>query len=479
MILQNELKAQGIAVNSYIDILFWIRQKKWLLIALAYGFTMHNLVVPPADLNAAAYDALIIISMALILIVTEPLPLPAIAMFMIFMQVVLGIDTANNVASSFMNDAVFFIMGSLMLAVAIVNQGLDKRLALGIIYLTGHKTWRIVAGFTAISAILASFIGEHTVAAMMMPVGLTLVRYAHKDPRKVAGLTAALLFSIAYGATIGSIGTPSGGARNVIMMNYWAEFGAGTVTYMEWIKYVYPMVLVQIPVTVLILLITFKPEHSNLDSAVRKLVIDVAHAGRIKGKEWLAIILFILVFLGWVFLSEEFGLGIIALVGVFMYLAFGLVEWRELNRRTNWGVILLFGSAISIGIQMNDTGAAKWLAQVIITNLSKVIESPEVLQGSVAVLLTGVMSNVLSSSATVAVVGPIVLDLGGNQILIGFATAIASAFGYFTAVAAPACTIIYSSGLVQSKDFLRAGWKMGVLSLVSLLGLSLIWWPLL
>ena len=466
-------------MTIYIDVLFWMRQKRWFLFTIGYGLVMHFGVTPPVDLNPAAFDALIIISMALILIITEPLPLPAIAMFMLFMQVVLGIDTANNVASSFMNDAVFFIMGSLMLAVAIVSQGLDKRLALAIIYLTGHKTWRIIAGFTAISAILASFIGEHTVAAMMMPVGLTLVRYAHKDPKKVAGLTAALLFSIAYGATIGSIGTPSGGGRNVIMMNYWAEFGAGSVTYLEWIKYVYPMVLIQIPFTVLILLWTFKPEQSNLDSAVRKLVIDVARAGKIKGREWLAIFLFILVFLGWVFLSEDFGLGIIALLGVFLYLAFGLVEWQELNRKTNWGVILLFGSAISIGIQMNETGAAQWIAQVIINNLSKIIDNPAVLQGSVSVLLTGIMSNILSSSATVAVVGPIVLDLGGDKILIGYATAIASAFGYFTAVAAPACTIIYSSGLVKSKDFLRAGWKMGVLSLVSLLGLSLIWWPLL
>jgi sodium-dependent dicarboxylate transporter 2/3/5 len=89
------------------------------------------------------------------------------------------------------------------------------------------------------------------------------------------------------------------------------------------------------------------------------------------------------------------------------------------------------------------------------------------------------MSNILSSSATVAVVGPIVLGLGGDQLLIGFTTAISSAFGYFTAVAAPACTIIYSSGLVRSKDFLRAGWKMGVLSIISLLGLALLWWPLL
>ena len=466
-------------MTVYIEILFWIRQKRWLLIALLYGLVMHQFVVPPADLSLAAYDALIIISMALILIVTEPLPLPAIAMFMLFMQVILGIDTANNVASSFMNDAVFFIMGSLMLAVAIVSQGLDKRLALGIIKVTGHKTWRIIVGFTIISALLSSFIGEHTVAAMLMPVGLTLVRYAHKDPKKVAGLTAAILFSIAYGATIGSIGTPSGGARNVIMMNYWNEFGAGSVTYLEWMKFVYPMVLFQIPFTVLILLYTFKPELSTLDSAVRKLVVDVAHSGKMKGNEWVAIILFVLVFLGWVFLSEDFGLGVIALLGVFLYLAFGLVEWNELNRKTNWGVILLFGAAISIGIQMNNTGAAEWVAQVIITNLSRFIENPVVLQGSVSVLLTGFMSNILSSSATVAVVGPIVLDLGGDKILIGYATAIASAFGYFTAVAAPACTIIYSSGLVNARDFLRAGWKMAVLSLISILGLSMLWWPVL
>lgn len=464
-------------MNLYVDILFWVRQKKWLLIAILYAAIMHFWVSPPADLNPAAYNTLIIISMALVLIITEPLPLPAIAMLMLFMQVLLGIDTANNVASSFMNDAVFFIMGSLMLAVAIVSQGLDKRLALGIIKITGNKTWRIVAGFTFISAILSSFIGEHTVAAMLMPVGLTLVRYAHKDPKKVAGLTAALLFSIAYGATIGSIGTPSGGGRNVIMMNYWSEFGAGSVSYLEWMKFVYPMVLFQIPITVVILLWTFKPEQSILDTAVRKLVVEVARAGKVKGREMLAIILFILVFLGWVLLSEDFGLGIIALMGVFLYLTFGLVDWSDLNKNTNWGVIILFGAAISIGIQMNQTGAAEWVATVIIDNLSRVISNADVLRGSVSVLLTGIMSNILSSSATVAVVGPIVLGLGGDQILIGLATAIASAFGYFTAVAAPACTIIYSSGLVKSKDFLRAGWKMGVLSILSLLGLSTLWWP--
>ena len=79
--------------------------------------------------------------------------MPAVAILILILEVIFGIDTPNGVAESFMSDAVFFIMGSLMLAVAIVSQGLDKRLALGIIRMTGNKTWRIVFVFVAISAI--------------------------------------------------------------------------------------------------------------------------------------------------------------------------------------------------------------------------------------------------------------------------------------------------------------------------------------
>ena len=161
---------------------------------------------------------MIIVLTTLILIISESIPLPAVAILILIMQVILGVDTPDGVASSFMSDAVFFIMGSLMLAISIVHQGLDKRLALGIINISGNKTWRIVLGFVTVSAILASFIGEHTVGAMMLPVALSLIRNAGLKTDKATKLSTLLLFSIAYGCAIGSIGTPSGGGRNVIMI---------------------------------------------------------------------------------------------------------------------------------------------------------------------------------------------------------------------------------------------------------------------
>jgi sodium-dependent dicarboxylate transporter 2/3/5 len=391
----------------------------------------------------------------------------------------LGIDTPNGVAKSFMSDAVFFIMGSLMMAVAIVSQGLDKRLALGIIKLTGNKTWRIVFGFVAISSILSSFIGEHTVAAMMLPVALTLIRNTSDDQKTVHRLSTILLFSIAYGCAMGSIGTPSGGGRNVIMIGYISEFGLGNISYLDWIKYAYPMLLLEIPIAVAILWMTFKPDQRILDSAVRKLKVKVTKTGAMTGNQIMAIGIFVLVFLGWVFLSPSLGLGIVALIGVFLYLSFGLIEWQDINRNTNWGVILLFGAAISLGIQMKETGAAEWVATQSINGMSMLVNDIGFMQWFISVFLTGILTNFLSNAATVAVLGPVVLDMGGNPIILGISTSIASSFAYLTIVASPTCMIIHSSGLVKSSDYLQAGWKLFVISIFLLFLISNLYWPFL
>ena len=466
----------GFSNKTIADLLYWVTRKRWLIAAFAISLFLFY-IPSPASLSPEGHRTLIIVVIALILIIGEVIPLPAVAILILILEVVLGIDTPNGVATSFMSDAVFFIMGSLMMAVAIVSQGLDKRLALSIIKLTGNKTWRIVFGFVAISSILSSFIGEHTVAAMMLPVALSLIRNTSDDQKTVQRLSTILLFSIAYGCAMGSIGTPSGGGRNVIMLGYFSEFGLGNISYLDWIKYAYPMLLLEIPIASGLLWMTFKPEQRILDSAVRKLKVKVTKAGKVTGNQMMSIGIFVFVFLGWVFLSPYLGLGIIALMGVFLYLSFGLIEWQDINRNTNWGVILLFGAAISLGIQMKETGAAEWVATQSINGMSMLINDVGFMQWFISVFLTGILTNFLSSAATVAVLGPVVLDMGGNPIILGLSTSIASAFSYLTIVASPTCMIIHSSGLVKSSDYLKAGWKLFVISVFILYLVSNLYWP--
>lgn len=468
----------GFSERSLSNLLFWVTRKKWLILAFLLSISFFY-IPSPEGLTPKGHRTLIIVLVALVLIISESIPLPAVAILILIMEVILGVDTADGVASSFMSDAVFFIMGSLMLAVAIVYQGLDKRLALGVINITGNKTWRIVLGFVTISALLSSFIGEHTVAAMMLPVVLALIRNAGLETGKATRLSTVLLFSIAYGCAIGSIGTPSGGGRNVIMIGYLSEFGMAELSYLTWMKFAYPMLLLEIPITAIVLWYTFTPSQKIMDSAVRKLKVQVAKTGDLTVNQFMAIGIFFLVFVGWVFLSPFIGLGIVALSGVFLYLSFGLIEWQEINRNTNWGVILLFGSAISLGIQMKETGAALWVAEGTLHYLEIIFQDVAVVRWFVSVVITGILTNLLSNAATVAVLGPIVLDMGGNPLITGIMTSIASSFAYLTIVASPTCMIIHSTGLITSSDYLKAGWKLFIISVVLLLLISMFYWPVL
>ena len=464
--------------NSLANYLFWISRKKWLIITFFISVVLFYLPTPEG-LSSEGHRTLIIVITTLILIISESIPLPAVAILILIMEVTLGVDSPDGVAASFMSDAVFFIMGSLMLAVSIVHQGLDKRLALAIINITGNKTLNITFGFVTVSALMSSFIGEHTVAAMMLPVVLALIKNAGLDTTKATKLSSLLLFSIAYGCALGSIGTPSGGGRNVIMIGYLSEFGLGDISYLEWMKYAYPMLLIEIPVAVAVLWFTFTPKQKSLDTAIRKLKVNVAKSGKLSGNQLMAILVFILVFLGWVFLSPFIGLGIVALTGVFFYLTFGLIEWPDIARRTNWGVILLFGSAISLGIQMKETGAALYVAENALYSLQYIFKNIEMVRWFFTVILTAILTNLLSSAATVSVFGPIVLDMGGNPIALGIATSVASAFSYLTIVASPTCMIIHSTGLVSSNDYFKAGWKLFIISIILLFLVSFFYWPML
>ena len=311
---------------------------------------------------------------------------------------------------------------------------------------------RFLAGLMVVSAVLSSFLGEHTIIAIMLPIGLAIIKNVDSSTPDGKNAILLVLFSIAYGTIIGSIGTPSGGARNVIMINYFNQSGL-SLSYFEWMIKIYPFVIIQIPIVAWIIINTFKPEYKILDSSIRKLVIKVAKSRSMTGRNTVTVIIFILVFLGWIFFSERFVLGNIALTGVFLYILGGFVRWNDLSRHTHWGVIILFGATISLGTSIRSTGAALWLADQVIMLFGSMMDTFPFFSDLIVIMITAAMTNILSSSATGAVLGPITMNLIPDMMHIGLVTAVSSAFGYFTAVAAPACTIVYSSGMIKAVSY--------------------------
>ncbi|MGI9370928.1 MAG: SLC13 family permease [Hyphomicrobiales bacterium] len=472
-------------INFYY---FW--EKRWFFIAMLVGAILLQLPLP----SGLSQEGAIVLTMsvvATILFITEPVPLPTVALLIIVGQVLLlGLDS-TKVAKTLMTDSVFFIMGSLMLAVAVVKQQLDKRIAWLIVRMTGTRTVNICFGITLVSGLLASFVGEHTVAAMMLPVGITLISLTSDDPKRVRNLAAVLLFSISYGCSVAGIGTPSGGARNAIMIGYWKEFFYDPsnpetqqflIDYVKWMAYAYPLFLVQLPMVVLILFTAFKPEYKYLNRAVAKLRTQVERQGPLRPADWAAILIFLGVLIGWIFFSQDIGMGTIALLGAAAFLVAGLVRWEDINSGVNWGVVLLYAAAISLGVEMKVTGGAEWVAESFIALLKPIGADHGIGLWASISLLTTTVTNTMSNGAAVAVLGPIVLKMatvtGESPIVLGFITAVSSAFAYLTVVGTPACTIVYAAGYLKTTDFLKVGWRMVIASTIILLLAATFYWPL-
>jgi len=451
--------------------------RRWLITGAIIGLLLLFLP-PPEGLSPQGMRALALLAVVIIYLITEAIPLPATALLIAFGQVALGLGEPNEIARSFMSDAVFFIMGSLMISVALVKQRLDVRIAFGLLRLTGPKAGRIAFGLTAASAILASFIGEHTVAAMMLPVALGILSAVERDHPQVRNLAVLLLLSIAYGCAIAGLGTPSGGARNAIMIDYWRQMFDIRIDYVRWMAYAYPLVLLQLPFVTLVLLSTFRPEVRDLRRALVRLRKEVRAGGRLSRRDLQGIAIFLLILLSWITLSGRLGLGMIAILGAALYLIVGLVKWEDLNSGVNWGVVWLYAAAISLGFQLKNTGAAPWLAERFLGVLGHA-GGPVLLL--VVIVLVVVFTNIMSSGAAVAVLGPITLQMaqlsGESLIITGFVTALASAFSFVTIIAAPSAMIIYSSGHLQPKDFLRAGSKLLIISVIIMMLLAMFYWP--
>jgi sodium-dependent dicarboxylate transporter 2/3/5 len=132
---------------------------------------------------------------------------------------------------------------------------------------------------------------------------------------------------------------------------------------------------------------------------------------------------------------------------------------------------------------MKNSGAALWIAEHFLDFLATFgADEGHGLWVAISVLTT-LVTNTMSNGAAVAVLGPIVLKVAvaaqESPIIIGFVTAISSAFAYLTVVGTPACTIVYASGYLKTTDFLVVGWKMVLISTVIMLLVASVYWPFL
>jgi len=462
----------------------WLRSRwTWFLITTLLVVVVFSLPTPEG-LSEEGHKALALLAAVVVLFIAEPISAPGTILFIAVYQVLLGLGTPNEVARSFMHDAVFFIMGALMIGVALTSQDVGQRLILFLIDKLGSNAKRISFALVSSCALLAGFIAGHVVAAVMTPMVLSLVKTMRETTdRSVVGLSKFLLFSVAYGASIGALYAPSGGGRNIIILGFLQRMHGINIGYGQWIIYSLPITLLLIPVTSWILYRTFQPQVTDLSEATAGLRAELEER-EMTGETGVTIAIFALIVFLWITLGQTLGLGIIALLGAILYLVFGIVRWDDYHTDINWGVILIYMGALSLGSVLESSGAAEWIAQLVLSFVRDGLG----LSGLVPITLTSSllsisMTNLMSAGATASVIGPITLKMAElaaiNPLGMGLLTAISCSLGFLLLLATPANAIVYSTGYVKPKDFLVAGVGLTVASFGVLFLVVFTWWILL
>jgi len=466
--------------QNFLVLVFKLENRQRIAV-LFVGFIVlisFYLFPTPEGLTLKGKMMLGILVLGVMLWVSEAIPLAITGLLVMILQPILYINEPEVVFTSFGNVAIFFLIGAFIIASAVEKHNLHKRLALLFLRKFENSPKLFILGIMLCSAFLSFIIPEHAVAIMMMPIVLSILVTLRIVPRQ-SNFGKLSMISVAFGCSIGSLGTLIGGARNPVTIGF-LENENIKVTFLDWMIYSVPVVLFSLPLVWLALITIFPIEIKDLKVVKEKMDTEINELGPTKKEEKIVIAILAGTILAWVIVptfSSYIGLAVIAVAsGIFMFFS-GSIEWRDIEQRVPWGIVLLYGGAISLGAGMIQTGAAKWLANNILyfsgNNLTIAI--------IILILMTIIFTNAMSNTAAVAMILPIgagfVQVLGvGSELLTSMVIALAGGLAFMLVIATPANAITYSAGYFSMKDLIRSGFVATLISGLVLFIIAITYW---
>lgn len=461
----------------------------WLALALAALALAVFLPLPDrliklegAQLTGPGRAVLGVLLFSLILWITEPIPFHITGLLGMILLAFLKVASFTEVVRlGFGNETIVFFIGVLTISACVTRSGLSQRLSLGILKLTGNKTRNILLGVLIAGALIGMWITTLAAAALLMPLALSIAREAGLKKGK-SNFGKALFIAVVWGSLLGGPATPAGSGANPLALNFIRDFLGIELSFTDWMLYGVPCMLVLILPAWGILLLFFKPEMKTLDKSQKELREDFAALPPMAHAEKSALAIFLFTVLLWL-LSKPLGnlIGVSiptalpAILGACLFFLPGVsgVKWEDVQRDISWSSILLIASGVSLGMLMYQSGAAQWLATLLMRDIGAM---PALMRVLMIILIVSVLKLGLSSNTvTATVVIPIMIALAAQQDLAPLGLVIPAAMtmnaAYILVTGSPTGVLPYSAGWFSIKDMALPGIVMTLLSagLVSLL----------
>lgn len=166
-----------------------------------------------------------------------------------------------------------------------------------------------------------------------------------------------------------------------------------------------------------------------------------------------------------------------AIVGCVLMVLTGCLKVEEFHTAVRWDVIFLLAGVIPLGLALENTGAADWLAGLVV-GVADVV--PPVIVLSLFYIMAMILTELISNNATVVVLVPIGIataeGLGLDARAVVLAIMFAASTSFSTPVGYQTNTLVFGPGGYKFLDFLRVGGPLNLLlAIVTPVIIYLIW----
>ena len=439
--------------------------------------------------------------------ISEAIPIPATSLLPVVLFPLTGALPVSETTPSYANPLVFLFMGGFFLAMAMQRWNLHRRIALRTIKYVGTEPSRLILGFMVATAFLSMWVSNTATVMMMVPIALAVV-YQTSDLLEDAGTSieteegefrfgVALMLCIAYGASVGGVGTLIGTPPNILFAGQAAEIFGERITFFEWMLYGVPVAVVGLAtVYVYVTRLAVVPRFEEVPAGDDVIDEELESLGPMSRQERLVLVVFVGMATAWIGASlvrqaELLPLPndidtVVAILGALVLFTVPtrtedgehtfLLDWTS-GVKIPWGVILLFGGGLTIASGFGETGLAAWIGERL-----GLLEGVSVLVVLLAVVvMTVFLTEVTSNTATTAMLMPILagvgIGIGVHPYGLMIAGATAASFAFMLPVATPPNAIVFGSGYITIPQMARVGFGLNVLGIILITLVALFWLP--
>ena len=402
--------------------------------------------------------ALIILAVTMVLFVWGRFPLPVIAVGSALAMGVFGVIPFSSAFSGFSNDINLMVIGSMVVGEALFETGVARKLGSTIIKMVGTNERMFVVTCVVLSAVLSAFLSNTAVVAMMLPIVAAVAASSGGAITKKHSYMA-----IGFAANVGGGMTLVGSSPNVVLQGLLADAGLETMGFFD-------LTLGSLPRLAFIILF-----YATFGYRLQKKVFnfeETADAGDgadeagepqqfSRRKMITSVVILLLTITG--FVSGIWTVGAVAMVAALACVVTGCISIQQVFARMDWTTVWVMAGSLGLAAGVSQSGAGELIANTIISLMGGQVSMFTLLL--IFTILSVVLANIMSSTATSAMLGPIAFAmcqaLGYSAKPVAMAIIWALNLAFLTPIATPPVTMTLQGGY-RFLDYTKVGFPLMV-----------------